>query len=457
MRRERGDTIVEVLIVLAVLSLAFGISYATANRGLQGSRNSEEHSEALGILNSQVQMLRSKATSSTQVIPNPSDPSQTGSYKDFCFDSGGGITKADLNLSSSAPPLSQQSPNSSCQFGSNGLYHVAIQCFPISGASSCDTPEDVAYYTATILWEGIGSLGQQQEQLKYQAYPGTGQIAENVTTYKPEIIAQVFRVDSCNSMAHPSLLTGPGETSTFTISTSPAFSATTTSGSFAFTGGLQPFTNYTVSLGGIPGDDLCPAQPSPPGVACSAVSPTVSTCETDSGSSSASPPKANFYVVDPVVWHSDGVVGNSYPYNISGGCEWVFGPGTYSAEPYAGSACGSPGLGDAYWYYTASNLPSANYTLRVHYFNYSSSPVAGYQYHLSVLDGSSNGPLIKDVYASPNSEGASLPTSVDIQLGQMSGNKTLVIKWDNDECYQCWAGGKWEDSNLAIYSLELIR
>ncbi|HXE10132.1 MAG TPA: hypothetical protein VN554_01775, partial [Verrucomicrobiae bacterium] len=49
-----GDTIIEVLIVLAVLGLSLSISYATANKGLQQSRNAQEHSAALGIIDSQV-------------------------------------------------------------------------------------------------------------------------------------------------------------------------------------------------------------------------------------------------------------------------------------------------------------------------------------------------------------------------------------------------------------------
>ncbi len=34
--RQRGDTIVEVMIVLAVLGLAIGIAYSTASRSLLG-------------------------------------------------------------------------------------------------------------------------------------------------------------------------------------------------------------------------------------------------------------------------------------------------------------------------------------------------------------------------------------------------------------------------------------
>lgn len=44
---QRGDTIIEVLIVLAILSFAFSVSLATASKSLKQSRSAEEHSRAL--------------------------------------------------------------------------------------------------------------------------------------------------------------------------------------------------------------------------------------------------------------------------------------------------------------------------------------------------------------------------------------------------------------------------
>lgn len=73
-----GDTIVEVLIVLAVLGSALGISYATANRSLLGARQAQERSEALGYVQGQIELLRSfrNSTGTTDIF------SQSG---DFCI------------------------------------------------------------------------------------------------------------------------------------------------------------------------------------------------------------------------------------------------------------------------------------------------------------------------------------------------------------------------------------
>jgi Tfp pilus assembly protein PilE len=53
-----GDTIVEVMIVLAVLGLAISIAYATANRSLLNARQAQESAEASSLAQDQVEQLR---------------------------------------------------------------------------------------------------------------------------------------------------------------------------------------------------------------------------------------------------------------------------------------------------------------------------------------------------------------------------------------------------------------
>ncbi len=54
-----GDTIVEVMVVLAILGSAIGISYATANRSLLNVRQAEESSEGDTLAQEQIEALRS--------------------------------------------------------------------------------------------------------------------------------------------------------------------------------------------------------------------------------------------------------------------------------------------------------------------------------------------------------------------------------------------------------------
>ncbi len=66
-----GDTIIEVMIVLAVLGLAIGISYATANRSLLNARQAQENSVAAGLVETQVENLRLLAGNSTPANTDP--------------------------------------------------------------------------------------------------------------------------------------------------------------------------------------------------------------------------------------------------------------------------------------------------------------------------------------------------------------------------------------------------
>lgn len=64
-RYQSGDTIVEVMLVLAVLGLAISLSYATANKSLKATRAAQENAQATALLQSQVELLRYLAPNGT--------------------------------------------------------------------------------------------------------------------------------------------------------------------------------------------------------------------------------------------------------------------------------------------------------------------------------------------------------------------------------------------------------
>jgi prepilin-type N-terminal cleavage/methylation domain-containing protein len=91
---QRGDTIIEVLIVLAVLGLAIGISYATANRSLLNARQAQENSHATEIAQSQVEQIVAIGCTSRNPacsITNPANPGYKLLHppgKPFCIVAG---------------------------------------------------------------------------------------------------------------------------------------------------------------------------------------------------------------------------------------------------------------------------------------------------------------------------------------------------------------------------------
>lgn len=157
---QSGDTIVEVLIVLAVLSMSFGISYATANGSLTKSRSSEEHTEAQGILSSQAEQLRA-AVANNATLPNSST---------FCFGNSTGNIVTQSPWNQSALDTNPGDYPASCNF--NSFYFASIVYVPSSGTTQ-------AYYDLQVRWQGLGSLGVQQVEYTYAITPTSISLTNN--------------------------------------------------------------------------------------------------------------------------------------------------------------------------------------------------------------------------------------------------------------------------------------
>ena len=58
---QAGDTIVEVLIAMTIVSLVLAGAYASSNRNIRSTLDAQEHGQALKLAESQVEYLRSAA------------------------------------------------------------------------------------------------------------------------------------------------------------------------------------------------------------------------------------------------------------------------------------------------------------------------------------------------------------------------------------------------------------
>ena len=185
---ERGDTIIEVMIVLAILGLSLGISYATASSALNQSLNAQQHSTALGILNSQVELLRAAIDTNATNISTIS-ASSTSNGPTFCMiqpSSAGAQPFVTFPPSPLVPQSAQTDAQqnygeypASCQTTSSITYYVSASLAPYnSGSSSYGYTTPVPYpcsgtncednFTFVVRWNGIGTLGPQQESLSYR-------------------------------------------------------------------------------------------------------------------------------------------------------------------------------------------------------------------------------------------------------------------------------------------------
>ncbi len=59
-RQQAGDTIVEVLIAVAVISLVLAGAYASTNHNVRAMQDTQEHAQALQLAQTQVEFLRAR-------------------------------------------------------------------------------------------------------------------------------------------------------------------------------------------------------------------------------------------------------------------------------------------------------------------------------------------------------------------------------------------------------------
>lgn len=156
---SQGDTIVEVMISLAVLALAFAISYSTAQSTLNNVQNSQEHSSALEYIDSQIEALRYVAN---EAIP----PIAQMSGSAFCLVPqnvpGGGVQIQPVDFNSINPGFNAanwRGATSSCA-ESQGSFDYYVAVIPTS-------PDN---FNITVWWNGLGNLGIQKETLSYRVY-----------------------------------------------------------------------------------------------------------------------------------------------------------------------------------------------------------------------------------------------------------------------------------------------
>ena len=147
---QAGDTIIEVMLAIAVIGMVLGASYATATRALRTGRFAQEQTEALKLAESQIEKL--KYIASTNRAPRSSndvfDPD--AGKTSFCIDDGstGTVRKiltTDTNYAAFCNNISQ-------------LYDQVVQFTPATNL-----------FTSTISWDGPTGIRGKME-VSYRLY-----------------------------------------------------------------------------------------------------------------------------------------------------------------------------------------------------------------------------------------------------------------------------------------------
>jgi prepilin-type N-terminal cleavage/methylation domain-containing protein len=141
--RQRGDTLVEVLICILIVSIVLMGAYVTTQRASRGIRSSQEHAEALKLAQSQLEQLRADAESE--------DPDVFTSGQPFCMANG--------------EPQGSTTPQ--CTQDATGNQAVTQPEYRMSIARANNG--DASLFTVRAEWDDING-SQARETIYYRLY-----------------------------------------------------------------------------------------------------------------------------------------------------------------------------------------------------------------------------------------------------------------------------------------------
>lgn len=170
---EHGDTIVEVLVVLAIVSFAIILSYSTANRSLADARQSEENSYATELAQSQVEQIRGmvdRSNPNNSSEGNPDDLSGLDSAEPspysapFCMSGGSPIL---LSVAATRAP----DPCLQSNGGTGAIYTLSDSLTQTSQSISEPGLPKTNNFGILVTWPDVLGQGTDTVTLVYRAYP----------------------------------------------------------------------------------------------------------------------------------------------------------------------------------------------------------------------------------------------------------------------------------------------
>lgn len=151
-----GDTIIEVILAIAIVSSILGGAYVSANYSLNNSRQAQERGEALKIVESQLEKLKQLADAGNTAIFTVGTS--------FCIDNVLAIVAPANTTKSSVPSLDDDdftTYQGACKGqGQGGLYNLAIQRDTVNNNQ----------FAAYARWDRVGGGGRDQVKITGKVY-----------------------------------------------------------------------------------------------------------------------------------------------------------------------------------------------------------------------------------------------------------------------------------------------
>lgn len=144
---QRGDTLVEVLICIGIVSLILTGAYITTNRSAAAVRDAQEHAEALKLAQGQLEQIRQNAINTTTVFAQPPG-------NQFCMvDAAVVTTTAPCMQDSSGQPTTTQP-----------AYRL------MTTRADCSVGAQCHQFTVRVEWDSVSSKTLATEQIIYRLH-----------------------------------------------------------------------------------------------------------------------------------------------------------------------------------------------------------------------------------------------------------------------------------------------
>lgn len=149
---SRGDTIVEVLIAISIVSMVLGGAYGTTRRSLVDTHDAQERSTGVKLIESQIEQLRTLAQTNAGAIFGASVPAS------FCTTS----TSGTLSVVTSS--------NSACAVGASGTPTSIEPIYHLSITQSSSTSGGLQYTTFSLRawWYSATGSGKDNLLMSYR-------------------------------------------------------------------------------------------------------------------------------------------------------------------------------------------------------------------------------------------------------------------------------------------------
>ncbi|HEY5667865.1 MAG TPA: hypothetical protein VIR03_01745 [Candidatus Saccharimonadales bacterium] len=140
---EAGDTLVEVLMAIAVLGLALAGAFVTTNHSLLATRGSQERENGMKLVESQLEQVKNLASTNANAVFGAGVPAS------FCVNSSGAVVS---------------SANASCTVDASGVATTAQPAYHLAITRNVNT------FTITNRWTDVSGRQQDSVQMTYRVY-----------------------------------------------------------------------------------------------------------------------------------------------------------------------------------------------------------------------------------------------------------------------------------------------